>query len=78
MKTLSQIERNNPSAFEKKINILDILRLSRKTIFTERKNPISMLQAGMSTVEIARQLGTSARAIKRLLKRYNTTWETND
>ena len=43
-----------------------------------RERAIGMLQAGMRTVEIARQLGTSARTIRRLRERFNTTGETKD
>ena len=42
------------------------------------KRAIGMLQAGMRTVEIARQLGTSARTIRRLRERFNTTGKTKD
>ena len=43
-----------------------------------RKKGIGMLHAGMCTVEIARQLGTSARTIRRLRERFNTAGETKD
>ena len=35
-----------------------------------------MLQAGIGTINIARQLGTSVRTIRCLLERFNTTGET--
>ena len=43
-----------------------------------RKRAICMLHAGTRTVEIARQLGTSARTIRHLRERFNITGETKD
>ena len=43
-----------------------------------RERAIGMLQAGMHTVEIARQLVTSARTIRRLRERFITNGETKD
>ena len=43
-----------------------------------RERAIGMMQAGKRTIDIARQLGTSARTIRRLRERFNTTGETKD
>ena len=43
-----------------------------------RERAVGMLQAGMRTVQIARQLGTTSRTIRRLRETFNATGVTND
>lgn len=43
-----------------------------------RERAVGMLQAGMRLVQIARQLGTTSRTVRRLRERFNATGVTND